>query len=129
MREYTEIFKALGDETRLRILHLFAKTGEELCVCELTDALEVSQYNISRHLKLLVNVGLLISEKEGRWVYFKLAGHDDAVIESIVAAIANLPKSATIKDLAELDKRLQMRSNGRCTIGIQKQHLMRSQTS
>lgn len=123
MKTYTEIFQALSDETRLRILHLFVKTGEELCVCELTDALEVSQYNISRHLKVLVNCGLLTREKEGRWVYFRLAGQEDAMIASVLASITKLSESTTGKDLAELNKRLQLRTNGRCTIGIQKKHL------
>jgi len=124
MKICTEIFKALSDETRIRILHLFVKTGEELCVCELTDALEVSQYNISRHLKVLVNAGLLTREKDGRWVYFKLADNQDAVIEHIFKALSHLSESTTARDLTELNKRLQLRTNGRCTIGIQKKHLL-----
>ncbi|MFQ5835459.1 MAG: ArsR/SmtB family transcription factor [bacterium] len=73
MEGYTEIFKALSDETRLRIVHLLIAAGKELCCCEITDSLEESQYNISRHLKILKNAALIKDRKEGRWVYFNIA--------------------------------------------------------
>jgi len=118
------LFKALSDETRIRMLHLLARSGEELCVCELTDALEVSQYNISRHLKVLVQAGLLDRQKIGRWVYFRLPESRSPFLEAILQAIASLDTDITQRDLAELEKRLQLRTNGRCTIGIQKTHLL-----
>ncbi len=121
---YAEVFKALSDETRLRILSLFVTSREELCVCELTDALEVSQYNVSRHLKVLVNVGLLQRKKIGRWVYFKLKEPADAVMPYVFQAIAHLPVPTVQSDLRELQARLKLRTNGRCTIGIQKKHLL-----
>jgi len=83
VKQTVDIFKALSDETRLRILHLFIKSGEELCVCELTDSLEVTQYNVSRHLKVLATAGLLNREKEGRWVYFRLAQPSGAGCTSV----------------------------------------------
>ncbi len=124
VKQTVNIFKALGDETRLRILHLFVKSGEELCVCELTDALEVTQYNVSRHLKVLAAAGLLSREKAGRWVYFKLNRTPDAVLEPILRAIDRLADATTVRDLAELRQRLALRTDGRCTIGIQKRHLV-----
>ncbi|MBU0656011.1 MAG: metalloregulator ArsR/SmtB family transcription factor [Gammaproteobacteria bacterium] len=63
--------KALADQTRLRILLLL--TGqEELCVCELTQALELAQPKISRHLAILRESGLLLDRKSGLWVYYRL---------------------------------------------------------
>ena len=124
IKQTVDIFKALSDETRLRILHLFIKSGEELCVCELTDSLEVTQYNVSRHLKVLATAGLLDREKEGRWVYFKLANHQDAVIEHVLKAISHLSEAIATRDLVELNQRLKLRTNGRCTIGIQKKYLI-----
>ncbi len=118
-----EIFKALGDETRIRILYLFLKSQEELCVCELTDALEVSQYNISRHLKILTAAGLLQRQKIGRWVYFRLPSPAPSTLAMIYQAVASLSDAQLNTDLAELDRRLSLRTNGRCTIGIQKPHL------
>jgi ArsR family transcriptional regulator len=63
--------KALSDQTRLRILLLLAG-GAERCVCELTQALELSQPKISRHLAVLRESGLLQDRKAGLWVYYRL---------------------------------------------------------
>ena len=65
MQEYLEKFKALSDETRLRIVHLLIEKNTPLCVCEFTDALEVPQYNISRHLKILKLAKLIEDEVVG----------------------------------------------------------------
>lgn len=63
--------KALADETRLRIIMLLAGQGE-LCVCDLTEILEISQPKISRHLAILRESGLLHGRKSGLWVYYSL---------------------------------------------------------
>ena len=70
-----EVFaKALADQTRLRILNLLVE-NPELCVCELTDALELAQPKISRHLAILREASLLQDRKLGLWVHYRL--HDD----------------------------------------------------
>ncbi|MGN8343312.1 metalloregulator ArsR/SmtB family transcription factor [Pseudomonas sp. SMV71] len=66
-----EVFKALADDTRTRIALLVAREGE-LCVCELTAALELSQPKISRHLAQLRNAGLLSDRRQGQWIYYRL---------------------------------------------------------
>ncbi|MCP2072045.1 UNVERIFIED_ORG: ArsR family transcriptional regulator [Pseudomonas lini] len=66
-----EVFKALADDTRTRIALLVAREGE-LCVCELTTALGLSQPKISRHLAQLRNAGLLSDRRQGQWVYYRL---------------------------------------------------------
>ncbi|WEK07039.1 MAG: metalloregulator ArsR/SmtB family transcription factor [Candidatus Pseudomonas colombiensis] len=66
-----ELFKALADETRSRIALLIAREGE-LCVCELTAALNQSQPKISRHLALLRSSGLLADRRQGQWIYYRL---------------------------------------------------------
>lgn len=63
--------KALADQTRLRILNLLTQKPE-LCVCELTDALELAQPKISRHLAILRAAGLLLDRKAGLWVHYRL---------------------------------------------------------
>jgi ArsR family transcriptional regulator len=63
--------KALADQTRLRILLLLVGK-EELCVCELIQALELAQPKISRHLAVLRESGLLLDRKAGLWVYYRL---------------------------------------------------------
>ena len=67
----THFFKCLADETRLRCLLLLQKRGE-LCVCELTQALQMSQPKISRHLALLRTCRLLQDRRQGAWVYYRL---------------------------------------------------------
>jgi len=66
-----ELFKCLADDTRTKITLLIVSQGE-LCVCELTAALDLSQPKISRHLALLRSAGLLMDRRQGQWVYYRL---------------------------------------------------------
>ncbi|VVP68413.1 Arsenic resistance transcriptional regulator ArsR2 [Pseudomonas fluorescens] len=70
-RSPVDIFKALADDTRSRVALLIAREGE-LCVCELTCALGLSQPKISRHLAQLRSHGLLADRRQGQWVYYRL---------------------------------------------------------
>lgn len=65
------LFKSLADETRLRATLLIANLGE-LCVCELTCALNESQPKVSRHLAQLRSNGLLLDRRQGQWIYYRL---------------------------------------------------------
>lgn len=66
-----ELFKALADETRSRIALLVIREGE-LCVCELTSALDLSQPKISRHLAQLRSAGVLADRRQGQWIFYRL---------------------------------------------------------
>ncbi|WP_444931077.1 metalloregulator ArsR/SmtB family transcription factor [Microbulbifer sp. SSSA002] len=66
-----QFYKCLADDTRLRTLLLIAHE-EELCVCELTTALELSQPKISRHLALLRSSDLLQDRRQGQWVFYRI---------------------------------------------------------
>jgi ArsR family transcriptional regulator len=68
------VFKALSDETRLRILSLL-KDGE-VCVCDLAETLNSTQPNISFHLSMLREAGLIKDRKDGRWVHYSLNDSD-----------------------------------------------------
>lgn len=65
-----QIMKALGDETRLRILNLLSKGA--LCVCEIESLLDINQSNASRHLNKLTTTGLIKYEKRALYVYYKI---------------------------------------------------------
>ena len=67
----TILFKALADETRARLMLLIARE-DELCVCEMTCALDESQPKISRHLAQLRACGLLADRRQGQWVHYRL---------------------------------------------------------
>ena len=64
------IFKALSDETRLRILSLICNV--EMCVCEIEKCLNLTQSNASRHLTALKNSGILSSYKQAQWTYYRV---------------------------------------------------------
>jgi ArsR family transcriptional regulator, arsenate/arsenite/antimonite-responsive transcriptional repressor len=66
------MFDALGDTTRRRILALLVQQGE-LCVCELTAALDEIQPKISRHLGVLKDAGIVTPRREGTWMFYRLA--------------------------------------------------------
>lgn len=68
------VFKALSDETRLRILALM-KDGE-ICVCDIAETLKMTQPNISFHLSMLKEAGLIKDRKNGRWIHYSLAESD-----------------------------------------------------
>ena len=67
----SEFFKALADETRLRVLKLLR--AREMCVCEVMVALDLTQPTASHHLGLLENAGLVKHRKEGKWVFYSVA--------------------------------------------------------
>jgi ArsR family transcriptional regulator, lead/cadmium/zinc/bismuth-responsive transcriptional repressor len=76
----TELFSALGDPTRLRIVAALA--GEELCVCDLAASLNLGQSAISHQLRLLRTLGLVRSRRSGRFVYYRL---DDEHVSTLFA--------------------------------------------
>lgn len=65
-------FDALGDATRRRILALLVDEGE-LCVCELSTALDEIQPKVSRHLGVLKDAGVVLARREGTWMFYRLA--------------------------------------------------------
>ncbi len=66
-----QFFKLLADETRVRCLRLIVKE-QCLCVAELTEALQVSQPKMSRHLAVMRASGLLVDVRQGQWVFYRL---------------------------------------------------------
>ncbi|MGW1136249.1 ArsR/SmtB family transcription factor [Streptomyces zhihengii] len=65
--------KAMADQTRLQIVHLIDQApAGELCVCDLTDSLDLAQPTVSRHLKILTAAGLLRREQRGTWAWFSI---------------------------------------------------------
>jgi ArsR family transcriptional regulator len=65
------LFCAVGDPTRLRLLRLLH--GQELCVCELMEAVLLPQYQVSRHLRELRNAGLVEARRNGRWMHYRIS--------------------------------------------------------
>ena len=93
LSQLEELFKALADATRLRILRLLM--AGELCVCNIHDALKIPQAKASRHLAYLRRVGLVTTRREGLWVYYSLSKSADPIVGTI--------EHATIHVLAHVD--------------------------
>lgn len=80
--------KAIADPARLRLVSLIAASeGQEACVCDLTDLLDLGQPTVSHHLKVLTEAGYLTRSKRGTWAYYALVpGSLDAVARLLVTA-------------------------------------------
>jgi ArsR family transcriptional regulator len=71
--ELARMFKVVGDPVRLRLLSLIAShTDGEACVCDLTDAFDLTSPTISHHLKVLREAGLITGERRGTWIYYRI---------------------------------------------------------
>lgn len=81
-----ELFKALGDPARVRIVNVIATEREPVCACVFNESLGLSQPTVSHHLKKLTEAGLLEREQRGKWAYFSLKR--EAV--EVLAAVADL---------------------------------------
>ncbi len=82
-----QVFKALGDPVRLRLVSLIgAHQGGEVCVCDLTTAFDLTQPTISHHLKVLRSAGIIDSERRGTWVYYRLV---PASLDRIAAVLSS----------------------------------------
>src|SRR3954468_16368014 len=79
-----QLFKALADPARVRIVNLLARSDDPVCACELTPALGISQPTVSHHLKKLTEAGLIEREQRGKWAYFSLDADALAQLEGIV---------------------------------------------
>lgn len=72
--DLANIFKALGDPVRLRLLSVIASVSEgEVCACDLNEPLDRSQATISHHLSILVKAGLITRQQRGKWAWFQVA--------------------------------------------------------
>ena len=113
-----ELFRALGDEERLRILSLLLSGHGEACVCELVDALRIPQYEVSRQLAVLRGVGLVTGEKRGTWVYYRIAPELPSFHRRVLDGLAaELQSDAALEDRDRFAGRLRLREGGVCSVG------------
>lgn len=122
MRDLLNIFKALSDETRLRILKLLEHG--ELCVCDITAALDMVQPKVSFHLSTLKGAGLLKDRREGRWMHYRLDDSDLFRRMLVLSVLERMPEEAVAADRRRLGvfmggkapsgKIVSMPSNKRC---------------
>ena len=104
IQQLEQVFKALADATRLRILGLLL--GGEVCVCDIHETLAIPQPKASRHLAYLRKAGLVAARREGLWMHYRLADASDPVIRAVTAAVSHVLTHVDLvrRDAARLEK-------------------------
>ncbi|MCF7822600.1 MAG: metalloregulator ArsR/SmtB family transcription factor [Candidatus Marinimicrobia bacterium] len=89
MRQVSNLYKALSDQNRLRILMMLK--DKPMCVCEIVNVLQLANSTVSKHLSILRNVDLIMDEKDGRWVNYRLAQSDESdLIDNVMSQLNSL---------------------------------------
>jgi ArsR family transcriptional regulator len=96
MKALAQTFKALSDETRLLCVALLL-LEKELCVCELENALNASQSKTSRHLRYLLNAGLVSDKREGTWVYYQISNKIGPEQRTILDVVLGAKRRESVK--------------------------------
>lgn len=94
METLTDIFQALGEENRLRIVNLLLDT-DELCVCDIERVLAVPQPRVSRHLVVLKQAGIVVARRNGLWMHYRLVRDTPlkrALYRELRSALSAVPK-------------------------------------
>ena len=118
MKPEIELFKALSDETRIRIMKLLTGFNKPICVCEIVDSLGLPQYLISRHLNILRRAGLVEDSRDGIWVSYSIPDRPTPLVHQLIEAINHhLNGSLFDEDRQRLRLRFRLRQGGRCVVG------------
>ena len=117
---YTNVFGALSDKTRLRIMCALINANNALCICELMDTLKIEQYKISRHIKELKTAGLVLEKRSGRFVFYSIAKTDSGFDKHITKSLETIKDKVISQDATRLKKRLAIRKEGKCVVGMSK---------
>ncbi len=115
MKKASRLFKALSDETRLRILKMLEV--RPLCVCEIQHVLKGSQPNVSHHLKTLADAGLVDSKRDGLWIAYRIADSPETPLHG--AALALLHRSLKSDERVKKDRAV-VKSVNRIEIALRK---------
>jgi ArsR family transcriptional regulator len=110
MKTLTTVFKALSDETRVRIIKLLEKG--ELCVCDITAALDIVQPKVSFHLGVLWEAGLIQDRKQGKWIHYWL-NETDLFKRMLMVSVCEKAESPVIaEDRKRLERFLRSKTTG-----------------
>jgi ArsR family transcriptional regulator, arsenate/arsenite/antimonite-responsive transcriptional repressor len=110
MEEYLKIVKSISEKTRIRILALLHQ-AKEICVSDLVDILQESQYKVSRHLKILQEAEMVISSRKGRWIYYQLNENKYYFNDILLKAVKHITSDTLKEDLQRLKQKQVIRIN------------------
>lgn len=115
MKNTAQIFKALSDETRLRILALLF--DGELCVCDVMEVLGLPQSTASRHLAYLKNAGWVVDRRQNRWMYYQINTGNKKLSQDLLAVLhQHLPLIEVIEqDRKRLENYLAVKQDETCS--------------
>ena len=121
MRNLMAVLKALADESRVRIL--LALGGQELCVCQIVELLQLAPSTVSKHMSVLKQGRLVDGRKQGRWMFYRLAAEDvPAEAREIAALVSRLlaadrrtrDDGKRLKKILKMDRDELCRKQNRC---------------
>ena len=123
LERLSKIMSVVSHPPRLRLMYLLASMDRDLCVCELVDALDLPQYQVSRQLGKLREAGLVEGEKDGTWVYYSIKDDiSDSEKDLLEILVKSLDQEEFKEDISAVKERLKERENGKCVVGYEERN-------
>ncbi|HHX61151.1 MAG TPA: helix-turn-helix transcriptional regulator [Epulopiscium sp.] len=98
---------------------LLLSIDSKISVSEIIDVVEESQYNVSKHLRILKNAGLIHEKKKGKWSFYHYRPGEGPFDQYLRQTVMAIPKELMDGEIRRCKKRLSMRVNGKCTLGAE----------
>jgi ArsR family transcriptional regulator len=123
MKKAAQLFKALADETRLKILWLLMGQ-DELCVCDIMGVLGITQSKASRHLRYLFNASLVTDRREGLWMYYRISvapgSRESKQLQVLREMLSGMPMARVLsQQLQQWLKEKSCKSRGTDQVGVE----------
>ena len=112
------VFKALSDETRLRILKLLERG--ELCVCDIVTVLDMIQPNVSFHLGVLKEAGLIKDRRQGKWIHYRIDDSDMFHRFLVLSTLERIPAASVVGESRRLANFLKAKKEKGSVVTLQK---------
>ena len=93
------LFKAFGDENRIRILKLLG--SEEKCACRLLEQMHISQPTLSHHMKILCDSGIVVGRKEGKWMHYRISSEGVQITKEYLNGLTEATRIEETKPCCE----------------------------
>ena len=106
---YTNVYKALSDTTRLKIMWLLLSIDSKISVSEIIYVLGENQYNVSKHLRILKNADLIYEKRDGKWTFYHYRTEDNDFDTHIRKTVMAIPDDIIINEISRCKERLYMR--------------------
>lgn len=111
IEQYLDVFKALSDVTRLKMMWLLYSIDSKISVSEMIEVLQINQYNASKHLKILKDAGMIYRKKDGRWKYYYYINKDTRFDTYIKKTVMEIPRELIEQEVLRCKMRLTMRDD------------------